>query len=595
MKRLHIYFYAIAVLVSALIHLFLLNAAVQFTIKLGIFTNPTAEKMFKIRTVERPERKPWQRPELRTQDLVSLVRPDEGATHSKADIEDRRKMLAQRGLLSTDASEAEINKAFKKLFESETLDPDPGVEPELTAEALIAQKIIAIDESIGGEQINVPTRTISNNPDRGWATSDVYVLDETTSPGEALKAIVAGTPAGGTPREGPGGEGFGPREDTMLEGGAIIPTMIKPPKTVTPLDIEGAQLEDMVAEAPSHLRKYPPLDDLLAVRMLTYHAPGEADGYFMVVVEPRRDREQFKVIAKDIVFVVDSSSSVQPPKLERYVKGLQRCVKALNPYDRFDIVEFKTRTNRMNDHLMPVTTTRLRKARYFLDELKSGGNTDVYSAIQCRVGVRPEPNRPYIIFLVTDGKANRGLMQDRGIINKIAAINKNQAAIYSFAGGSKFNEYLLDLLSYRNKGESRFEHSKRDVADSMYAFYEEVRDPILLDLRYQIGTIKAPEVYPKVLPDCFLKSRITICGRYSDEKEFSMQILGQVNGVTKEFIFKQSFDGPDNGTATVARQWAFHKIYQLIGQMVERGEDKATITRIRTLGARYRIQTPYYK
>jgi hypothetical protein len=122
-----------------------------------------------------------------------------------------------------------------------------------------------------------------------------------------------------------------------------------------------------------------------------------------------------------------------------------------------------------------------------------------------------------------------------------------------------------------------------------------VRDPILLNLRTQVGTVDSADVYPKVLPDFFLKSRITICGRYRDEHEFSMQILGDVGGETKEFIFKQSFDQPDNGSADVARQWAFHKIYYLIGQMVEHGEDDATITEIRALGKKHGIQTPYYE
>jgi len=119
-------------------------------------------------------------------------------------------------------------------------------------------------------------------------------------------------------------------------------------------------------------------------------------------------------------------------------------------------------------------------------------------------------------------KAHRGVVEDRNIINKLAEINENKAAVYSFAGGSKFNEYLLDLLSYRNKGESRFERTKRDVADSLFEFYEEVRDPIRLKLRFQIGTVSETEVYPKVLPDFFLKSRITICGQSSDLASFKI-------------------------------------------------------------------------
>lgn len=595
MRRLHTYFLAIAVLISAFVHLFLINAAYQVTVELGLFENPTAEKLFHIKTVKRPHHELDQRSRVGPDKAISFERPGGAVGRSEAEIEDRRKLLAERGLISFDASEAEINEALKKLFEGETLEPKP-VEVAETTERSLPQKIIAIEEEMLRENISVPTRTIVRPGPSGWATSDVYVPNETASAGEVLEAISKAQGGGAAAGGAVGPSEFGPKAETMTEQGGIIPTIIKPPdKASSPLDIEAAELEDVAAEPTELLRKYPPLDDLLTVRMLTYHAPGEADGYFMVVVEPRRDRSKFDILAKDIIFVIDSSSSIQPAKLARYVAGLQQCVAALNPDDRFDVVEFKTEPNRMAGRLVPATKARLTAAKFFLSSRVSSGNTNVYGAVQGLVGTRPDPDRPYMIFLVTDGRANRGVVENRNIINQVAAMNKNQAAIYSFAGGAKFNEYLLDLLSYRNKGESRFERTRGKVAESLFGFYEEVRDPILLNLRFQVGTVSDAEVYPKVLPDFFLKSRITICGRYRDEAEFSMQILGDVNGTTKEFIFKQRFDQPGNGDEAVARQWAFQKIYYLIGRMVEQGEDDATIAEIRALGAKYAIQTPYYE
>jgi len=601
MRRVHVYFVVIAILISAFVHLFLLNAAYQVTLKLGLFSNPTAETMFHIRTVEQPRRDLQQRTTLSDEETISFEHPEETAPHSKDEMEDRRRMLAQRGLVSFDASEAEVDEALRKLFEGETLEPDTRLEPEATAQKTVAQEVIAIEEEVARERIDVPTRTISRRPDHAWATSDVYVPDEDASPGDVLEAIAAAGRGRDGAREAEAPDTLGPQAESLIEQGGVIPTIIKPPEAVGPAEIDAAALEDVAAEPVTLLRKYPPLDDLLTVKMLTYHAPDEPnahfveDGYFMIVIEPRRERQAFDVIPKDIVFVIDTSSSIRPDKLERYVEGLQRSVAALNPHDRFNVVEFKAEPHRMADKLVPVTKQGLRAAKYFLDGLGSSGNTDVYSAVQGLVGRRPDPDRPYMIFLVTDGRANRGVVEDRNIINQVAEINDNRAAVYSFAGGAKVNEYLLDLLSYRNKGESRFERSNGAIADSLAAFYDEVSDPILLNLRFQVGTVSEADVYPKVLPDFFLKSRITICGRYRDEAEFSMQILGEVGGVTKEFVFKQSFDQPDNGTARVARQWAFHKIYHLIGQMVAHGEDAATISAIRALAKKHGIQTPYYE
>ena len=94
MGRLHIYFVVIAVLISLLVHLFIINAAYQVTIKLSLFDSTrTAEEMFHIKTVERPERKPW-RKSGRPEERIALERPDERTGRSEADLEDRRLMLA---------------------------------------------------------------------------------------------------------------------------------------------------------------------------------------------------------------------------------------------------------------------------------------------------------------------------------------------------------------------------------------------------------------------------------------------------------------------------------------------------------------------
>ena len=49
----------------------------------------------------------------------------------------------------------------------------------------------------------------------------------------------------------------------------------------------------------------------------------------------------------------------------------------------------------------------------------------------------------------------------------------------------------------------------------------------------------------------------------------------------------------DNGTSEIAREWAFRKIYSLIGEMCLEGETPERLSTIRALAEKYGIQTPY--
>ena len=51
------------------------------------------------------------------------------------------------------------------------------------------------------------------------------------------------------------------------------------------------------------------LDDLLDVQIFTYHHIG-GEGYFQVQIRPIAQDERLKVLPKDVVFVLDASTSI---------------------------------------------------------------------------------------------------------------------------------------------------------------------------------------------------------------------------------------------------------------------------------------------
>jgi len=585
-------FIAIGFAVSALLHLMLLNVAVELYLNLDVFSSTGEARLFAVQQVARePEamitlgRAQWS-----VEDLIQLSRAaeQEQPLHT---LEDMKELLAEQGLYEKMVGGEED---IEDLVELITQQPAKLVE-ELIIPAQsspVAQEVLAIEEGLFEEEIDFYRRSIPA-AGRGYAKSDfIRIAPDAVPTGgiasvelypateeEELELIMReSTPELSEP--GPPGDS-GPL------------TATPPPAKIEEVEIPEILRSSKVEEDIESIRKYPALDDLLRARLYTYRLPDEDEGFFMVVIEPKRDREKFEVIPKDIIFVVDSSKSIIQPKLDRYISGIKTCLENLNSFDRFNIVEFKDFLNPFSTELLPASAENIRSASKFVSRMVSANETDIYQSLSGLVLKQPSPHRPYIILLVTDGRATAGIIENRAIINQISAINNDKCSIYSFAGGRRVNKYLLDLLSYRNKGESRFQPSFTRIEESLIAFYNQVRYPLLINLRYNLAGLNKQEVYPKRLPDFFYNSKLVIAGRYDVQDEFSLQILGQVGGRTKEFVLKKKFSDSDGTDPNVARVWAFNKIYYLIGRMAVEGQSPQIVEQIKYLSKKYDVRSPY--
>ena len=117
---------------------------------------------------------------------------------------------------------------------------------------------------------------------------------------------------------------------------------------------------------------------------------------------------------------------------------------------------------------------------------------------------------------------------------------------------------------------------------------------MLLDVRYRVSGLDIGKMYPKFLSDFYKGRPFVIYGKYSDEKDFSFQLLGSVNDTTKEFIFNASLQNAIPAGEEIAREWAFTKVYHLISEQTMGIGNSARLQKeITELSAQYDITTPY--
>ncbi len=448
-------------------------------------------------------------------------------------------------------------------------------------------KIVEIAQRDARREVEVARRLVRPSPTRVLGPDEFPTLRVETDDGRAAEHAIAAPPVASSLKE-----------------------LARPPSGITTAKAESAPpydedalrretIEHKVTHAPvvERIREESPyefIDDLVDIKLDAYVPSGEDRGYFQLRIAPKED-EAIEVLPKDVTFIVDASHSIVKRKLDLTAKGTKEIVAALRPEDRFNIVVFRDSATRFRPEAVPASSENKAAAMEFLERLESQGETDVYKGIRPVLDKAPRKGVPGIVLVMTDGRPTTGVRDGRTIINALTAENNYGNTIFAYGGGNTVNRYLLDLLAYRNKGESYVSDRLYDIADDLPKFFEQLNDPILVALQADYGRIDDVNVFPKEIPDFYRGRAVTVYGQFDPNKdsEFSMRLTGVAGDREKELVFKTDLASAASGDDRIARNWAFQKIYYLIGEICRVGEKPELLDELRRLSSKYNIKTSY--
>ncbi|MDD4956234.1 MAG: VWA domain-containing protein [Candidatus Omnitrophica bacterium] len=407
---------------------------------------------------------------------------------------------------------------------------------------------------------------------------------------------IAGEFVSGGMVKAPAGEDGVPGELRSSEISSISPPgkgMSTPlPEPLLKTSPDPVSKEVSASKGPSRIGDYGDISPYLDVDLKTYHDPGTGENFFRVLINVKRTGD-LQVMPKEVLFLVDSSKSITEQKLAEIKKGLWNAIQIFNPGDTFNILSFKGNVIKFSETPLRCTERTVESARSFIRDLESTGQTNVERAL---LDITQEPMRsvPSYVILISDGRPTTGLVDSRNIIQEITRSNDMKRPIFCFGGGSRVNRYLLEFISYQNRAWSGFASSNADIDTAFVGFYREIKDPLLINVRYRSNGLRQDEIFPKYLTDFYMGKPFAIYGRYGEEDIFSMQLLGEIKGATKEFIFAKSLKDASPGDKDIARQWAFRRIYYLISRdSMGLGDPVGLKNEISALCERFGINTSY--
>ena len=342
---------------------------------------------------------------------------------------------------------------------------------------------------------------------------------------------------------------------------------------------------------------YYSLGEEQAFHLMTYRDPSDAsdpDGFFLLLLAPRPDAAATRLVAKDVILVLDRSGSMEGEKFSQAQEALRYILKHLNPEDRFNIIAFSTGVETFSSHLD--TAPDIEAGIEWVDRLGAQGSTDINRALLEAAAMADTERITYLIFL-TDGLPTEGIVDSQRILDNFNLNASPDLRLFTFGVGYDVDTFLLDSLAQAHHGASSYVLPGEPLDEILSSFYARISSPVLTNLHLDFGGLSVYDLYPSPLPDLFAGSQIILVGRYRQGGLSDVTLSGEINGQPQTFRYGgQAFarrSDPGGTEAAIARLWATRKIGHLLNQIRLHGPDQETIDQIVRLSIRYGIVTPY--
>lgn len=202
----------------------------------------------------------------------------------------------------------------------------------------------------------------------------------------------------------------------------------------------------------------------------------ETGGFFTMILQPPDRVAPEDVTPKELVFVLDTSGSMNGFPIEKAKETMKLALDNLYPSDTFNLITFAGDTNVLFPQPVRATKANLAKAQAFLQSRSGGGGTEMMKAIKAALEPSDDQGHVRIVCFMTDGYVGN----DMEIVSEV---QKHQnARVFAFGIGESVNRFLLDKMAEAGRGEVEYVSLNDDGSAAARRFHERVRNPLLTDI-----------------------------------------------------------------------------------------------------------------
>ncbi|MCY4155139.1 MAG: VIT domain-containing protein [Gammaproteobacteria bacterium] len=303
--------------------------------------------------------------------------------------------------------------------------------------------------------------------------------------------------------------------------------------------------------------------------LLTYRDPDTGEGFFSLMMIPPIDRAHLSRRAMELVFVIDTSGSMQGRPLAQAKQAVATALGLLNPNDTFQIIRFSDDASQFGREPVLATGENLAAARRYLANLHGQGGTMMVEGIRAALGFPHDPSRYRFVSFMTDGYIGN----EADILAEVHRRIGN-ARIFSFGVGESVNRYLMERMAKVGRGAVAYLGLNDSAEAVMDAFLTRVSRAALTDLEIDWGDMTVSDTYPHKLPDLFVGRPLVVAGKFRGDPG-AVTVCGTVDGARRPFVVEAADAG--NAGSSLAKVWARANIADLTDRQATAGDPQGEL------------------
>lgn len=300
--------------------------------------------------------------------------------------------------------------------------------------------------------------------------------------------------------------------------------------------------------------------------------------------------EVAKVIARDIIFIIDTSGSMQGGSMEQAKASLQLALLQLKNKDSFNVIAFDDDTELLFPITQMASEQNINTAQLFIDDLNADGGTEMYRPLSNALMMKKNEAQSIkairqIIFITDGAVANEfELMQ---LLNTA----QGNFRLYTVGIGAAPNGYFMKKAAQFGRGSYVFIQNNNEVQQKMTHFMTKISQPAIsnINLTLESQVLQQVEVYPKKIPDLYFGEPLQIALK----SQFPITSV-QFTGDTASTPWYQSLMIDDRESSKgISSLWARRKIESLLDSLVIGANKEKVKAQVIATSLTHQIISPY--
>ncbi|MBT8054089.1 MAG: marine proteobacterial sortase target protein [Xanthomonadales bacterium] len=285
---------------------------------------------------------------------------------------------------------------------------------------------------------------------------------------------------------------------------------------------------------------------------------------------------------REVVFIIDTSGSMEGTSLEQAKAALKLGLEFLGPDDSFNLVRFSSDSEKLFRESVPAFSSYREQAFMFIDGLSANGGTMMAPALEMAFSLPRHEHLLRQVIFITDGSVGN----DQELLLQVGE-QLRDSRLFTVSIGSAPNEWFMRKAAEFGRGSHTHIGKPGEVEERMAGLWNRIQTPAVQDLCVDWGM--EAEFYPEVVPDLYAGEPLWLYARLPRSPQ-QVTLCGELDGQYWEMTSRSL---PGTGSANLSALWAGSKIRSLQDSRIF-GADAALIrAEILDLALDYGLLTQY--